>query len=134
MIPANFQKTTFAFIMLALLSINPAQAQSLSVETIQIGTAVENRELIGADTTFAPSVEQLYCFTHITGAQDTTEIYHVWYYQDEEKARVSLQVRSNNWRTWSSKSILSSWTGPWRVMIEDADGNVLATENFTIKE
>lgn len=109
-------------------------AQDLSVKTIEIGTAVENRAIVGADSTFSPTVENLFCFTQVTGAQDTTEIYHVWFHKDEEKARTPLTIKSKDWRTWSSKTILESWTGAWRVAIEDQQGNVLAEKSFTISE
>lgn len=124
----------FFLFFTAAFSLNTIQAQNLSVEMIQFGTDVENREVVGADTAFASSIETVYCFTHITGAEGTAEIAHVWYYNDEEKARVPLTVRSNSWRTWSSKRILPSWTGEWSVQVEDAEGNVLESGSFVIQE
>ncbi|RMH43608.1 MAG: DUF2914 domain-containing protein, partial [Gammaproteobacteria bacterium] len=58
---------------------------------------------------------------------------HVWYWQDREMARVDLPVRSSNWRTWSSKRILPEWTGPWRVVVEDAAGKVVAEKVFRVE-
>lgn len=127
------KKLLLISILIAGFTISTA-AQDLQVETIQFGTDVQDRELVGADTVFASNVGTVYAYTHLTGAQDTTQISHAWYYQDEEKARVSLSVRSADWRTWSSKRILPSWTGTWRVMVEDAQGNVLATGSFEVKE
>jgi hypothetical protein len=89
---------------------------------------------MGIDTTFAADVGNVYCFTHVEGAKDTTQIAHVWYYKEQEKARINLNVQSNDWRTWSSKTILKNWVGHWRVMVEDSQGNVLATKNFVIRE
>ena len=128
------KKLTLTSILVLFLVTGTLYAQNLSVETIEIGTAVENREIVGADSSFAPTVENLFCFTKINGAQDTTEVYHVWFYKDEEKARTPLTIRSSSWRTWSSKTILESWTGPWRVAIEDQNGNVLAEKSFTVSE
>ena len=128
------KKLTLTSILVLFLATGTLYAQSLSVETIEIGTAVENREIVGADSTFSPYVENIFCLTKVTGAQDTTEIFHVWFYEDEEKARTPLSIRSSSFRTWSSKTILESWTGSWRVAIEDLDGNVLAETSFTISE
>lgn len=127
------KKLLLIILLVTGIAIHSAQAQQLDVETIQFGMDVQDRELVGSDTVFASTVGTVYAYTHITGAQDTTQISHAWYYQDEEKARVSLGVRSSDWRTWSSKRILPSWTGTWRVMVEDADGNVLATGSFEVE-
>lgn len=128
------KKAILSLFFVSLFTISTLQAQSLSVETIQFGTDVENRELVGTDITFSSDIGTVFCFTHITGAQDTTEIAHVWYYQSEEIARVPLQVRSSDWRTWSSKRILPSWVGDWDVRVEDAEGNVIGRSSFVINE
>lgn len=123
--------TLFLFVTLIT---NLAEAQDLKIGTFQFAESVENREAVNIDTTFSADIGNIYCYTQVTGATDTTQIAHVWYYKDEEKARINLDVRSNDWRTWSSKTILENWTGRWRVMIEGPDGNVLATKTFVIKE
>lgn len=128
------KKVTLSLLFILLFATGELSAQQMSLSTIQFGTEVENRELVGADSTFATDVGTVFCYTHITGAQDTTEIAHVWYYQDEEKARVSLNVRSSDWRTWSSKQILPSWSGEWNVRVEDPQGNVLGSSSFIINE
>ena len=51
-----------------------------------------------------------------------------------ERAKVRLSVRSNSWRTWSSKQIAPRWTGPWTVEVQDELGNVLQTVSFIIEE
>jgi len=128
------KKAILSFLLVSIFIIGDLNAQSLTLETIQFGTDVENRELVGTDITFSSDIGTVYCFTHITGAQDTTEIAHVWYYQNEEQARVNLQVRSSDWRTWSSKRILPSWVGDWDVRVEDAEGNVIGSSSFVINE
>lgn len=117
-----------------LLFCTSLQAQSLEVAGLEIGTSVEDRKIVQPDSSFEASIGSLFCFTRITGAQDTTQIHHVWYYDDEEMARTTLDVRSEDWRTWSSKTILPEWIGDWRVVIEDADGEELASQQFEIRE
>lgn len=116
-----------------LFGINTLSAQNIKISEIQIATSIENRQPVGVDTSFAADVGRVFCFTQVKGATDTTKISQIWYYKDQEKAQVELDVRSKNWRTWSSKTILESWTGPWRVMVVDANGNVLATTSFSIE-
>lgn len=123
----------FLSIILLLLSPQISEAQNISIGQFDFATSVDEREPVGVDTAFTPDVGNVYCYTNIRGIEDTADIYHVWHYKEEEKARIKLPVRSNNWRTWSSKTILENWTGAWRVMIEDADGNVLASKSFVIR-
>lgn len=120
-------------IILLLSSFQIAAAQNISIGQFDFATSIDSRQPVGIDTVFTPDVGNVFCYTNIKGIEDTAEIYHVWHYKDEEKARIKLPVKSNNWRTWSSKSILENWTGGWRVMIEDADGNVLASKSFVIR-
>jgi len=89
---------------------------NIVVEDIQISTSVENRQPVGADTSFSKDIGQLYCYTKISSDLDTTSIFHVWYYNDREMFRKELNVNAKAWRTWSSKRIIDTWTGGWRVM------------------
>lgn len=121
-----------SFFLLVVLSTANLQAQEITVSQFDFATAIENRGPVGIDSTFAPTVGTVYCFTRIEGITDTTQITHEWYHKDEEKASIGLTVASDNWRTWSSKTIPENWTGPWRVMVVAEDGNVLATKSFVI--
>lgn len=126
-------KRAVTLLLFLAFFIATGQAQNLRVTEIAFATGIQNRHPVDADTAFANNVGRVYCYTHLEGARDTTQITHVWYYKDQEKAHIDLKVASDDWRTWSSKSILKSWTGPWRVMIEDGNGNVLASKSFVIK-
>lgn len=114
------------------VTVHPAKAQNLHIESLVITRSVENRQPVGIDSVFSSSVQTLYCFTHITGATDTTHISHVWYYGDQELSKIDLPVRSPNWHTWSSKTIPASLTGLWHVNIVDSGGNILGTRSFRI--
>jgi hypothetical protein len=105
----------------------------LKVDEINICTSITDRVPAGADTTFSVDVEQLYCYTKISGAADTTTISHVWYLNGEEKANVSLAVKAANWRTWSSKRIPKEWIGDWKVDVVAEDGTILGSKSFKVK-
>lgn len=118
---------------LSFFALQAQDASSLAVEEMQFGTAVEDRQLTGADSVFSAEVGEVYCFTKITGAETPVTVSHVWYYGDEEKARIEHDVKAKAWRTWSSKRIAPSWTGKWRVDVVSPDGAVLGSKSFTVK-
>jgi len=122
------------FFLLIFCSLIFAQEASLMVDEQIICTAIEERVPAGADSSFASNVGQLYCFTKISGAEDTTSVSHVWYLNDEEKVKVELSIKGKSWRTWSSKNIDPSWVGNWKVEIVSASGDVLSTKSFVITE
>lgn len=120
--------------LLALLTVfgSAVFSWALEVEEASITTRIVNRAPLDSLNTVPAGVDQLYCFTRISGATDDTSITHVWYHNDTELARVSLPVRSSSWRTWSSKRILPQWKGAWRVEVLDADGQPLLIVPFSI--
>jgi hypothetical protein len=104
----------------------------LKIEEGVITTQIVERSPADAVQTYPATIGKLYCFIHVTGAEEDTSITQVWYLGDKEMARVSLPVRSSDWRTWSSKTILPQWSGDWRVEVLDAEGNLLQTIPFTL--
>ena len=110
-----------------------AQTGTITIEDGAICLDVVDLEPTGTDTVFASDVGRLFCFTRVVGVEGTSQVYHVWYWGEVERARVQLSIRSPSWRTNSSKVIQEHEVGPWRVDVLDADGNVLATLRFRIR-
>ena len=123
----------FSLALISMFMASSALAQ-ITIESIEVGTSVDDRTLVGAGDMFANDVNTLYCFTKISGAENTPVLKHIWYHGDEEKASVDLTIRTPSFRTWSSKKIWHTWTGEWRVDIVDTAGTVLASKSFTISE
>jgi hypothetical protein len=110
-----------------------AQKQSaLVLEEIHMCTAVEDRQPTGVGTVFPDDLDKIYCFTKIGGAEDTTYVNHVWYFGNDEVARVRLPIKSNPWRTWSSKK-LNMGLGNGHVEIVSESGDILGKAEFEIK-
>lgn len=110
-----------------------AQAQpALVLEEIQICTAVENRQPSGVGTVFPDDLDKIYCFTKIGGAEDMTYVYHVWYFGNNEIARVKLPVKAKSWRTWSSKK-LNMLLGNGHVEVVSESGAILGKAEFEIQ-
>jgi len=109
-----------------------AESDNIKIDKIVLCRNVVDRSPQGAGTSFLTNVGNIFCFTDLSLKKFPAEIFHVWYRGDKEMARVRLEARGKTWRTWSSKSVLASWDGDWRVEIEDIDGNVLATKKFSL--
>jgi len=134
-------------LLLSLISAKPVASQEeqlseeqveveetkLTVET-RIGVGVEESELVGEASTFPLSVDRVYCWTCVKGADEPTEIIHVWYYGVEKMAEVVLPVKYSRHRTWSYKTIIPEWKGQWSVEILDAAGNKLDSIAWEITE
>src|SRR5688500_11619371 len=98
---------------------------------LSVGTAVENRELVGAAETFPLSAGKLFCFSRISNAAGS-EIEHVWFKGETEVARVKLVVGGSPWRTHSSKNLGDDGAGDWRCEVVH-NGNVIQTARFTVQ-
>lgn len=120
-----------AFVASVLLAAGPAAAAR--VEVAVAARAVENREPVGVAETFPADVGKVYCYTKVVGAAAGETITHVWYHGDRKMAEVTLSIGGPSWRTYSSKRILPSWTGRWRVEIVDSSGNVIETVRFAVE-
>ncbi len=113
----------------------PAAATDLAVAEIALGHDYDTvrKAVIDTASVFAADVGKVVCYTRITGATSPTRIQHVWYHEGQSKAQVELAVGSPNWRTYSSKRLLPSWTGQWEVKVLDENSTVLATAAFTVR-
>ncbi len=126
--------TAIALAMAALLAPQAVSAQSnLSVPEASIATMVVDRAPSGTAMTFPSTVERLYAWTRIQGAEGETTVHHVWIQGDVERANIELRIGGSPWRTWSNKAIMPEWTGDWRVEVRDSRGNVLETIRFTVR-
>jgi hypothetical protein len=94
---------------------------------------VENLTPVKPALLFDSSVGKLYCFTRIKSDHPPAVIKHLWFQGDKMVMEVTLPVKSTNWRTYSSKTILPSASGDWKVDVTSDDGTVLKTLNFTIR-
>ena len=105
---------------------------AIDVTTAVVGTGVEDREPVGAGTSFPASVGTVYFYTVFEGDFGERRVEHVWIRNGEEVGRVPLTVNGPRWRTWSSKTVPADWTGEWEARVVDADGSVLATAAFRV--
>ena len=112
--------------------IHAQQTGNLNVASAVICKNVVDRQPVEPGTSFSASVGRLYCYSRIADIQNSTQIVHVWYFGDTERARIPLRVNPPSWRTFSSKKIQGHETGKWQVKILDASGNSLEQVEFEI--
>ncbi len=117
-----------------VLSASFAVAADLQVADGAITTAIENQMPVDRVESYNADFGKLYCFTRIVGAEVDTEVTHVWYFRGNEMARVTLPVRSADWRTYSSKRFLPQWAGEWQVVVLDGQQKEIAVIPFWLKE
>ena len=115
------------------VSVSCAYASDLQIADGTMTTAIENQMPVDRIESYPADFGKLYCFTRIVGAQESTKVTHVWYYQDEEMARVSLTIGSADWRTYSSKRFLPQWAGHWKVIVLDSNQNVIGEIPFVLE-
>lgn len=122
-------------ISLTLLSVysTGALAQEITVSQAVVCREIEDRMPVGSGDVIPAGTERVYCFTRIHGAQGETEITHNWYHKGALKASVVLPVRTSEWRTWSSKTLLPEWTGEWMVEVLSKDGTPLESLIFFVQ-
>jgi len=111
-----------------------APEAAIVVEELVLCTGVEERQPVEANTEFTNDVGRVYCFSKIVGVTEATPVFHVFYHNDVQMAKIELTVKGTPWRTWSYKTILENWLGDWKVEVQDADGNVLKSAPFKINK
>jgi hypothetical protein len=111
----------------------PAAQPAIQIEDAVVCQDVVDRAPVGSGEVIAKESERVYCFTRVVGAEGDTKITHNWYYKGALKASVVLNVRSSNWRTWSSKTMNLEWVGEWMVEILSEDGTPLESIIFFVQ-
>jgi len=121
------------FLAAVLIAAAPGVCLAVEVADAVVCLDVQDREPVDAGDSFSADVGRVWCWSKIKDGKGAT-IKHIYYYEGKEKAVVELSIGSQMWRTYSSKRILSSWTGQWRVDIVGEEGEILKSLEFTIVE
>jgi hypothetical protein len=111
----------------------PAAQPAIQIEDAVVCQDVVDRAPVGSGEVIAKESERVVCFSRVVGAEGDTKITHNWYYKGALKASVVLNVRSSNWRTWSSKTLKPEWIGEWMVEILSEDGTPLESIIFFVQ-
>lgn len=120
-------------LILTALLTGIASAET-KVNRIAIATGIENREPVNVNDTFKNDVNKLYCFSEIATDTVPTKVVHIWLYKDNIIAEIPLNVNSGKWRTYSSKNIIGTWIGDWKVEVYSEQGKLIDSIQFAINE
>ena len=94
---------------------------------------ISDREPIGITDTFSDKTEVAFCFLEAQNIEIDTQISFVWYFEGQEKARVTLPLqKGRRWRTFSSKK-LANLKGRWAVELQNESGIVLNSVSFQLQ-
>jgi hypothetical protein len=112
-------------------------ATGLNAENITVCTGVQDRMPVGASDRFTKDTRQLYFYTQITGARDTTIVTHRWYHNGKLVQIANLPIRSSFYRTHSKRNMqnpdVPDPTGSWRVdVVETNTGRLMGSTSFTV--
>ncbi|NIR59260.1 MAG: DUF2914 domain-containing protein [Gammaproteobacteria bacterium] len=104
-----------------------------SVARSQFTSAVVDREPVDEIARLQNNVEQIYYFTELRDMKGQ-QVTHRWLHEGEVMAEVDFEIGGPRWRTWSKKTLVSGWTGEWRVQVINETGEVLAEDAFQYVE
>ena len=107
--------------------------EQISVKDIKICKNIYKRTPVGSDVIFSNTVDSLYCYTRIQNTGSKKEVKHVWYYKDQVMTQVIYNVKKSNiYRSWTKKTILSNQIGKWRVDVINSEGTIIGSKKFEI--
>ena len=96
-------------------------------------TRIEDREPVDDVEQLENETREVYYFTELRDMEGQIAR-HRWEYQGEVMAEVEFSVKGPRWRVWSSKRIMSDWTGEWTVSVINAADEVIASDSFSYVE
>ena len=96
-------------------------------------SGIDEREPIDAVSTLSNDNTTLFYFTEVRDMAGQT-ITHRWEHNGEVMAEVEFHIGGPRWRIYSSKTLVPTWLGDWKVSAIDAAGNPLSVNNFVYTE
>lgn len=108
-----------------------AGAPKAAAAEAAVGTSVAERALVGAAESFPATAGRLACFARISNAENS-EIEFVWYKGETEQARIKQTVKTNPYRTWTTKTLPEDAKGDWRCDVIQGD-KVLQSVKFKVE-
>jgi len=128
--------TITAFLSLGFLSFgamaeetNAAPTASDHVARAVFTSEIQGREPTDTLTSLSNDKNKVYFFTDLRGLGGQA-VTHRWEYEGKTMSEVNFNVGGPHWRVWSSKTLLPQWTGQWRVLVIDGDGNTVGESSF----
>ena len=114
-------------------------ALGAQIDTDKISRAVLTRKVskrepvnvFAADIRLSQFDDTLSFFSELKNLQGQ-QVKHVWFFEDDIVAEIELDITSSRYRTYSTKNIMDSQIGQWRVDVIDEQGQLIAQKEFRI--
>lgn len=114
-------------------------ALGAKIDTNKVSRAVLTRKVIklepidvlATDIRLNQFEKTLYFFSEFKNLQGQ-QIKHIWSYEGKVMAQVVLNIKSSHYRTFSTKNIMDTQLGHWRVDIVDEKNNLIAQKEFRV--
>jgi len=91
---------------------------------------IDNREpVLNVDSINSGSFTSISFFTELLDLSGHN-VTHQWTFNDKVMFEKTFEVKGARWRVWTSKTLIPSWTGTWRVNVLDEDRAILASKSF----
>lgn len=104
-----------------------------TIKRMVISKDVVDREPVGVGDFFSAATEKVYCFLEAADIETDMQVSIVWYWSNQEMARVALPIRKGHrWRTYSSKKLLGL-KGNWQAELQDSSGIVHSSVSFVVE-
>lgn len=111
-----------------------AKIDTATISRAVLTRSVSNREptnVFAADVRLNQFEESLSFFSELKNLQGQ-QVKHVWLFEGEVMAEVALKVTSPRYRTYSTKNIMDTQLGHWRVDVVDESGLLIAQKEFRV--
>lgn len=100
------------------------------VTRAQLTHEIKDLEPVDTVSTLTNDETRIVYFTEIHDMAGQT-VKHRWEYSGQVILEVPIHVSTSRWRAYSSKTLLPSWIGDWKVSVVDAAGGTLSVNTFT---
>lgn len=92
-------------------------------------TGVRDREPVNSISALSNDNSTVYYFTEIRDMAGET-VTHRWEYNGEIMAEIAFYIGGPRWRVYSSKNLVPTWLGDWKVSVVDSSGSPLSVNTF----
>ncbi len=119
---------------LGLLSTLPVLADDSPLKLVELIVCQEvaNRSCQAPARSFGPDIEVVTCLSKVDGATGEAFITHVWLFEGKETRREKLPLKTQSYRTWSSKRV-NGLPGKWRVEVFDPLDRSIGVVDFIVE-
>lgn len=105
-------------------------SSNIKISQASISKNVIDRQPLETFTDSVPKyIRELYFYTQIENANGQ-KIYHRWRTDKEILATIELNIKSDKFRTWSSKKLSSAWQGKWYLEVLNNHKEVVYRTEF----